>query len=160
MGRTKQDKEAGMFTKLRYILDKRDKWKIAMLLVAVVIGSFLELLGVTIFMPFIKIIEKPETIQSTWYLKWAYDLFHFRSAKGFLVGLSVCIIMIYLIKNIYLIVEKSYIYRFSYNMQMKLSTRLLGIYMKEPYTFHLNKNIATLQRCLQEDTAGFMRVVL
>lgn len=149
-----------MLTKLGYIFDRRDKWKIVMLLVAVVIGSFLELLGVTIFMPFINIIEKPSTIQRTWYLKRAYDLFHFRSAEEFLIGLSVVIILIYIVKNVYLIIEKSYIYRFSYNTQMKLSTRLLDTYMKEPYTFHLNKNIATLQRSLQEDTSKFMQVIL
>lgn len=149
-----------MLKKLGYIFDKRDKWKIAALLLAVVVGSLLELLGVTIFMPFINIIEKPQSIQSTWYLKWAYDLFQFRSAQGFLIGLSACIIVIYIAKNVYLIAEKSYIYRFSYNMQMKLSTRLLDTYMKEPYTFHLNKNIATLQRSLQEDTSKFMQVIL
>ena len=152
--------KVGMLAKLGYIFDKRDKWKIAALLMAVVVGSFLELLGVTIFLPFINIIEKPQTIRSTWYLKWAYDLFGFRSAKGFLIALSACIIFIYIIKNVYLILEKSYIYRFSYNMQMKLSTRLLDTYMKEPYTFHLNKNIATLQRSLQEDTSKFMQVIL
>lgn len=152
--------KVGMLTKLGYIFDKRDKWKIAALLIAVVVGSFLELLGVTIFMPFINIIQKPQTIHDTWYLRKVYDLFGFRSAKGFMVGLSVCIIVIYIVKNVYLIVEKSYIYRFSYNMQMKLSTRLLDTYMKEPYTFHLNKNIATLQRSLQEDTSKFMQVIL
>ncbi|MDE7427910.1 MAG: ABC transporter ATP-binding protein/permease, partial [Lachnospiraceae bacterium] len=78
----------------------------------------------------------------------------------FLIGLSVVIILIYIVKNVYLIIEKSYIYKFSYNTQMKLSTRLLDTYMKEPYTFHLNKNIATLQRSLQEDTAKFMQVIL
>lgn len=151
---------AGMLKKLGYIFDKRDKWKIAALLLVVVVGSFLELLGVTIFMPFINVIQKPQTIHETWYLQRVYDLFGFRSAKGFMVGLSVCIIVIYIVKNVYLIVEKSYIYRFSYNMQMKLSTRLLDTYMKEPYTFHLNKNIATLQRSLQEDTSKFMQVIL
>lgn len=151
---------AGMLKKLGYIFDKKDKWKIAALLSAVVVGSFLELLGVTIFMPFINIIQKPQTIRDKWYLQRIYDLFGFRSAKEFMVGLSVCIIVIYIVKNVYLIVEKSYIYRFSYNMQMKLSTRLLDTYMKEPYTFHLNKNIATLQRSLQEDTSKFMQVIL
>ena len=160
MSRPSKNTSAGVLTKLGYIFDRRDKWKIAMLLVAVVIGSFLELLGVTIFMPFINIIEKPSTIQRTWYLKWVYDLFHFHSAKEFLVGLSAVIILIYIVKNVYLIIEKSYIYRFSYNTQMKLSTRLLDTYMKEPYTFHLNKNIATLQRSLQEDTSKFMQVIL
>lgn len=160
MSRETTGKRAGMLTKLGYIFDKRDKWKIVMLLFAVVLGSFLELLGVTIFMPFINIITEPASIQKTWYLRWAYELFQFQSPQGFLVALSAGIIVVYIVKNVYLIIEKSYIYRFSYNMQMKLSTRLLNTYMKEPYTFHLNKNIATLQRSLQEDTSKFMQVVL
>lgn len=160
MCRLSKDKRVGMLTKLGYIFDKRDKWKISMLLIAVVIGSLLELLGVTVFLPFINIITDPSTIQRTWYLKWVYDLFCFQSAKSFLAILSVGIILVYLLKNMYLIIEKSYIYRFSYNTQMKLSTRLLDTYMKEPYTFHLNKNIATLQRSLQEDTSKFMQVIM
>ena len=160
MNRSKENTRAGVFKKLGYIFDRRDKWKIGMLLIAVVIGSFLELLGVTIFMPFINIIQEPGEIYRKWYLRLPYEFFHFQSAKSFLAALSLAIIVIYVIKNVYLILEKSYIYRFSYNTQMKLSTRLLSTYMKEPYTFHLNKNIATLQRSLQEDTSKFMQVVL
>ncbi len=160
MSEKKQKREAGMLAKLGYILDKRDKLKTAALLIAIVIGGFLELLGVAIFKPFINIITDPSTIQSTWYLKWAYDLFHFQDAKGFMVVLSIAIIAVYVIKNIYLILERNYIFKFSFTTQRKLSTRLLDTYMKEPYTFHLNKNIATLQRTLQEDTARFTQVVL
>lgn len=160
MSQEKKTKQAGLFSKLAYIFDQRDKWKIGVLLVAVVIGSFLELLGVTVFMPFINIITDPSTIQKTWYLKWIYDTFHFQSAKGFLIALSIGIILVYIVKNIYLILERNYIFKFSYNTQMKLSTKLLNTYMKEPYTFHLNKNIATLQRSLYEDTSRFMQVVL
>lgn len=160
MFRSEENTGAGMLTKLGYIFDKKDKWKIGILLAAVVLGSFLELLGVTIFMPFINIITEPSEIQRKWYLKLPYELFHFQSAKSFLAALSALIIVIYIVKNVYLILEKSYIYRFSYNTQMKLSTRLLDTYMKEPYTFHLNKNIATLQRSLQEDTSKFMQVIL
>ena len=153
-------KKTGIFTKLGYIFTAKDKRKIAILLVAVVIGSFLELLGVTIFMPFINIISNPQTIQRTWYLKLFYDGLHFSSTKNFMIALSCAIIAVYLIKNIYLIVEKNCIYKFSYSTQMRLSTRLLETYMKEPYTFHLNKNIASLQRTIQEDTGRFMQVVL
>ncbi len=160
MSEKKQKREAGMLAKLGYILDKRDKLKTAALLIAIVIGGFLELLGVAIFKPFINIITDPSTIQSTWYLKWAYDLFCFQDAKGFMVVLSIAIIAVYIIKNIYLILERNYIFKFSFTTQRKLSTRLLDTYMKEPYTFHLNKNIATLQRTLQEDTARFTQVVL
>lgn len=155
-----EKKKTGIFTKLGYIFTAKDKRKIALLLVAVVIGSFLELLGVTIFMPFINIISNPQTIQKTWYLKIFYDGLHFSSTKNFMIALSCAIIAVYLIKNIYLIVEKNCIYKFSYSTQMRLSTRLLETYMKEPYTFHLNKNIASLQRTIQEDTGRFMQVIL
>ncbi len=159
MSAEKKEK-TGMLTKLGYIFDRRDKWKIGILLVAVVVGSLLELLGVTIFMPFINIIMDPSIIEKRWYLKLPYELFHFRDVKGFMIALSVGIIIVYFVKNIYIIIEKNCIYKFSYGTQMKLSTRLLKNYMKEPYTFHLNKNIAILQRSLQDDTLRFMQVVL
>jgi ABC-type bacteriocin/lantibiotic exporter with double-glycine peptidase domain len=160
MSNNNGNKRAGLLPKLAYIFDKRDKWKLGMLLIAVVIGSFFELLGVTVFMPFINIITDSTSIQKTWYLKWAYDLFHFQSAKQFLIALSIGIIVVYIVKNVYLVLEKNYIFKFSYGTQMKLSTKLLNTYMKEPYTFHLNKNIATLQRSLYEDTSRFMQVIL
>lgn len=160
MSEEKKRGRVGMLTELRYIFDRRDKGKIMMLLLAVVVGSFLELLGVTVFMPFIETIQKPQTIQEKWYLKWIYDQLHMHSATEFMILLSGCIILVYLVKNVYLVIEKSYIYRFSYHMQRKLSTRLLNAYMKAPYTFHLYQNIATLQRTLQEDTSRFIQVVL
>ena len=155
-----EGKQVSLFSKLGYIFDKRDKWKIALLTAAIVVGSFLELLAVMVFVPFIDILQNPGTIQSRWYLKAIYDLFGFHSSKNFIVLISVGIIGVYVVKNVYLILEKDYIFRFSYNTQMKLSTRLLAAYMKEPYTFHLNHNIAILQRSLHEDTSRFMQVIL
>lgn len=150
----------GLLRKLGYIFDKKDKRKIAILLLAVIVGSFLELMGVAIFNPYINIITNLKKIQGTWYLEYFYNLFHFQSTKGFLAALSVGIIVIYIVKNVYLIVLRSNFFRFSYDTQRRLSTRLLVTYMKEPYTFHLNKNIATLQRSLQEDTNYFVQVIM
>lgn len=153
-------KTKGLLYKLGYIFSKKDKKKIIILMFAVMVGSFLELLGVSIFSPFADVLMNPGSIQKTWYLKWIYDTFAFHTDKGFLAFLSGCIIVIYIVKNVYLICERSYMFKFSYETQMNLSTRLLVTYMKEPYTFHLNKNIATLQRSLQEDTGQFMQVIL
>lgn len=152
--------KVGMFTMLGYIFDKRDKHKLALLTGAIVIGSFLELFAVMVFMPFIDVLQNQGTIQTKWYLKMIYDLLGLQSAQRFMIILAVCIIVVYVVKNVYLIIEKDYIFRFSYNTQMKLSTRLLAAYMKEPYTFHLNHNIAVLQRSVYEDTSRFMQVIL
>ncbi|MCM1387498.1 MAG: ABC transporter transmembrane domain-containing protein, partial [Bacillus sp. (in: Bacteria)] len=149
-----------LFYKLGYIFNQREKRKVFILLAAVIIGSFFELLSVTLFTPFINIIMDQDSIQTTWYLKMVYDFFDFQTTKGFLAFLSGCIILIFIVKDVYLVLEKSYVYKFSYNTQMRLSTKLLVTYMKAPYTFHLNQNIATLQRSLQEDTNYFMQVIL
>ncbi len=160
MNRENKEKRKSVLSKLGYIFDKRDKIKIALLMAAIVVGSFLELAAVVVFMPFINVLTNVDSIADTWYLRIFYEGFHFKSQTDFMVAFTLVIIFIYAVKNIYLILEKKYIFKFSYNTQMKLSTRLLGAYMKEPYTFHLNHNIATLQRSLYEDTSRFMQVVL
>ena len=149
-----------MYKKLSYIFSKRDKYKIALLLCIMVAGSFLELLGVAVFQPFVNIIMMPDSIQENSYLARIYQMFGCSTTESFLTVVALGIIVIYVVKNVYLWVEQNLIMKFTYGMQQKLSTRLLTTYLSEPYTFHLNKNIAELQRSMQEDTGLFTQVLM
>lgn len=149
-----------MYKKLNYIFSNKDRVKILLLMIMMIIGSFLELLGVAIFQPFVDIIMNPETINTTPWLAWLKQLFQCGTIEKFLTVLAVMIIIIYVIKNVYLWIEQNYIMKFTYGIQQKLSTRLLTTYLDEPYTFHLNKNIAELQRSMQEDTGLFTQVLM
>lgn len=149
-----------MYKKLSYIFSKRDKYKIALLLCIMVAGSFLELLGVAVFQPFVNIIMMPDSIQENPYLARIYQMFGCSTTESFLTVVASGIIVIYVVKNVYLWVEQNLILKFTYGVQQKLSTRLLTTYLAEPYTFHLNKNIAELQRSMQEDTGLFTQVLM
>ena len=149
-----------MYSKLNYIFKPKDRLKIALLLILVVIGSFMELLGVAIFSPFIEIIMEPKTITQNQYLNYFFQKFQCEDTKEFLAIIAVGIIFIYVFKNVFLWIEQDLILKFSYNTQRKLSTKLLKTYLHEPYTFHLNKNVAELQRSMQEDTALFSQVMI
>lgn len=149
-----------MYKKLPYIFSKRDKYKIALLLCIMVAGSFLELLGVAVFQPFVNIIMMPDSIQENPYLARIYQMFGCSTTESFLTVVALGIIVIYVVKNVYLWVEQDLILKFTYGVQQKLSTRLLTTYLAEPYTFHLNKNIAELQRSMQEDTTMFTQVLM
>ena len=149
-----------MYKKLSYIFSKRDKYKIVLLLCIMVAGSFLELLGVAVFQPFVNIIMMPDSIQENPYLARIYQMFGCSTTESFLTVVALGIIVIYVVKNVYLWVEQNLIMKFTYGMQQKLSTRLLTTYLSEPYTFHLNKNIAELQRSMQEDTGLFTQVLM
>ena len=52
-----------MFNELRYIFNRQQKVRLLLLLVAIAIGTFLELMGVTAIMPFIEVVMNPEAIQ-------------------------------------------------------------------------------------------------
>ena len=149
-----------MLTKLRYIFDRKDKIKILLILIVVVIGSFFELMGVAIFTPFVNVIMDPATIQNTEILRRLYELGGFSETKGFLAAIAGAIIFVYIFKNVFMALQKNWIYKFSYGIQKKISVRLLKAYIQEPYTFHLNKNIAVLQRSLQEDTDLFTKGII
>lgn len=149
-----------MFHRLNYIFSSRDKVRLVILMFMMMIGSVLELMGVTIFMPFINIIMEPKQIWENPLLSFFYEMGGFHTVEGFLAFIAGVIICIYLIKNIFLAIMQNSIIKFCYNTQMRISTRLLKTYMSEPYSFHLNKNVAELQRSMQEDTTQFSQFLI
>ena len=149
-----------MIKQLSYIFNRREKTIIFILFIAAFIGSLMECIGVGVFMPFVNIIMDTSKIHTNSTLSMLYKRFGFTSDQKFLTAMAGCIIAVFVIKNLYMILQKYAIYRFSYNTQMKISTRLLRAYMSEPYTFHLNKNVAVLQRSMQEDSDLFSRAII
>jgi ABC-type multidrug transport system, ATPase and permease components len=159
-GKYMQVKGKKMFGKLNYIFSRRDKIRLVLLMIMMVIGSVLELMGVTIFMPFINIIMEPGQIQESEILYFFYQWGGFQTVEGFLASIAGVIIFIYIAKNIFLAFMQNCIIKFCYNTQKRISTRLLRTYMAEPYTFHLNKNVAELQRSMQEDVTQFSQFLI
>lgn len=148
-----------MINKLRYVFNRKEKIQLIGILLIIIFGSFMELLGVSVFMPFIQILLDPEAIQDNELLDFFYRAFHFKTVEGYLSAIAVMICFVYLFKNIYLTFMQNIMLKFSYKTRMNLATKLLTTYMSQPYTFHLEKNIAELQRNLQYDTNQFMLLV-
>ena len=145
-----------MVKKLRYVFDRKDKMKLVGLAILMIIGSVLELLAVAAF---IEVLMQTSSIEDDSFLKLFFAHIHLNGIEQYLVVLSALIAVIYLVKNIYLSFLQNVILSFSYTTRMNLATRLLTTYMNEPYTFHLSKNIAEMQRCLQSDTSQFMTLI-
>ena len=148
-----------MVKKLRYVFDRKDKMKLIGLAILMIVGSILELLAVAVFNPCIEVLMQTSSIEDDSFLKLFFAHIHLNGIEQYLVVLSALIAVIYLVKNIYLSFLQNTILSFSYTTRMNLATRLLTTYMNEPYTFHLSKNIAEMQRCLQSDTSQFMSLI-
>lgn len=149
-----------MLEKLKYIFSIREKIRFVAILILMIIGSFAELIGIAVFLPFISMVMDPETaISESIILQYLYDILPITDYKDFLIILALVICLIYILKNIYLSIMQNIMLSFSYKMRMDIATRLLDTYMHEPYSFHRAKNIAELQRSLQSDVMQFMLLI-
>lgn len=148
-----------MLKKLNYIFDRKQKRRIALLLFIILIGTGLELVGVTAILPFINIVMKPWNIESMKYWGTIYSFLGMKSPAQFIIVFAIALIIIYIVKNIYIAVMYELQYRFVYNNQRRLATRILGAYMREPYLFHLEHNSAELMRNVNTDTDMLFKAV-
>lgn len=145
--------------KIGYIFNRKQKIKLGLLFIMITIGSIMELIGVAAIIPFINIVMAPDTVTENEYLNYVYQLFGFKETSHFLVGMSIFLILIYVVKNVYLILMNAIQYRFIFNNQKRLSCRLLACYASQPYTFFLDHNTADLIRNVGQDTDNFFEAV-
>lgn len=128
--------------KILFILTKKEKRCIAGLLVLMILGGFLEMVGVAGIFPLMNLITSGETVY----------------AKN-VMEMAIVLMLIYLGKNCFLFMMYQAIYQFVYRGRSKLATRLFRVYMEEPYGFHLNRNVAIIQRAVRSDVDGFYNLV-
>ncbi len=146
--------------KIGYIFNRKQKYKLLFLGIVIIIGALWELLGITAILPFINVAVNPDSIYKNQYLSYFYERLNMTSPNTFLAMLAFMLIVIYIIKNVYLTIMNYGIYRFTYNNQRQIATKLLRSYLKQPYTFFLKTNSADLIRNISEDVSMLFDTVL
>ncbi|MDO4284075.1 MAG: ABC transporter ATP-binding protein [Eubacteriales bacterium] len=145
--------------KLRYILTRKQKWELVGMTILIVIGSALELLGVTTVLPVVLAIMQPETLVDQKYFSFIYRFFHLSSPLQLALLLIVLLIFVYIVKNAYLIFMYSRQYKFVYKNLHILSDQMMNCYLHQPYLFHVSKNSAELLRNINVDAGNFYGVI-
>ena len=149
-----------MLRKMLSVFDRKQKIKILIMFIMIMLGSICELVGVTAILPFINMLMAPQSYINKPYLRFVYDFFSFTSIEYFIIFMAFCIIIIYLVKNAYLVFLGDVQFRFTYNSQMKLSSRIMKIYMHQPYLFFTGINRSEAVRNVFADPQSFFHVVL
>lgn len=141
--------------KLNYIFNTKQKVEIFWLFVIICIGSGLELMGVSVILPIINGIMAPDKMLEEPVYIWIYEKFHMTSVRPLIMLLLVSLIVVYVIKNAFLIYMYNKQYKFIFGNQRVLADRMVKCYMSQPYLFHVSKNSAELLRNINEDTGNF-----
>lgn len=148
-----------MIKKLNYIFDRRQKWEFVLNVVLALIAGLFELLGVSALLPLVNVILDPSAIDTNKYYSLFADTFDAHSVTKFVVLFSIFLIVLYVLKNLYLIGRYKIQLNFMYGNRKKLSYKLMECYLQQNYLFHVDHNPIDLQRNVHNDTGNFMSVI-
>jgi ATP-binding cassette subfamily C protein len=135
-----------LIKKLKAILPPKDKFKIIILIILMILAGFLEVVSIALLSGFVAGVADPNLILNNEYISSILSFLNINSDRQILIFGTISLILVFLIKNIYLITYKYFQARFIYNRYRSISTRLFKIYMNVPFSFHLNRNSASLIR--------------
>ncbi len=146
--------------KILFFLSPRDKTLALGVLGLMLIGAILEATGIALIFPVLALISNPKAIETSVFLKGVYQYFDFQTPNELLVWMVGILLVFYAIKYVYLAGLYYLQYLYIFNLQVKLSNRLLEIYVRSPYPFHLRRNSAELLRNVNSDVLWIFSGVL
>ncbi len=133
-----------IFDKLKALLTRAERKQMLVLLFLMFIGMGLETLGLGLVIPAIGMMTQTEFLQHNVYLQPILRLLHYPSQAQLIIGAMLSLVMIYTIKAAFLIFMSWKQSKFVYGLQASLSYQLFSGYLKQPWSFHLQRNSAQL----------------
>lgn len=155
----KLKKAVYVFKQFWGILSRKFRVQFVFIFFIILIGSLLETLGVSVLLPLINAIIKPEKLMQNQYMKILIDLFHIQNTNSFVIIIAALVAVFYLFKNLYQILSQYLQSKFRVNLQEYISETILTAYLYRPYSFFLDTNSSVLMRNVINDANGIMTCV-
>jgi ABC-type multidrug transport system fused ATPase/permease subunit len=146
--------------KLRYILDRKQKINICILGVMIFIGGVVETLGVSALLPVVVVLINPDKVMENKYFIWAMDILHTDNIQSFTIALLAMLIVIYILKNAYLLFLTNEQTRFIAYNRNKLISQVLREFLNRPYEFYLDADIPTVFRLTDSDIPNVFQILM
>lgn len=159
-------KKINIFTKIRAVFDKKQKWQLVGLGFMIFIGGILETLGVSGMIPVITAILDPQTlleyINKYELLGKICSLFHIDAGRtgSITIALIIGLILIFVIKNIYILFLTYKQNTFITRTRNKMISRVMAEFLNRPYEQYLGADIPTVFRITDSDIPQTFSLIL
>ncbi|WP_034445957.1 ABC transporter ATP-binding protein [Butyrivibrio sp. AE2032] len=148
-----------MIRKMLSIFDRKQRVKIYVLLLLILGGALMETLGVSAILPLVSAVTDPSIIETNKYFKAVSDIVGVHDHKTFILILTLGLIAVYVVKNIYLILLNIAQNTFTNNTQRRMSVSLMKSYIQQNFLFHSYHNVADLERNVNRDINSLIYVL-
>lgn len=145
---------------LKSILDKRQKRNIVILFIMVLVGAGFETIGVSSILPLVSAIISDDFIHENEFAGMLCNWFGISDNSSFLILMMTIIIVIFVVKEIYMLLLNYTQYRFIYDGQAKTTGELFESFMHRDYEFFLNSNYNYISKIVRHDVADEYNLLL
>lgn len=149
-----------MIRKMRYILDRRQKMQICFLGMLIFVGGLLETVSVSGLLPVVWVIIDPAKAQENKYVRLLMEVLHTDSIEGFIVPLLTAMILLYTLKNAFLLLLANEQNKFIAHNRNKLISQVLREFLNRPYEFYLDADIPTVFRLTDSDIPNVFNILM
>lgn len=152
-----------MLKQLRKVLELlpgSDKIKLLGLLCMMFIGALLEVVGISTLPAFVSIVATPDRVLDIEFLEPLWSMYGITNGGDLLVFGAIVLIVVFILKNAYIIFFRYIEARFVFNRYVTISHALYSHYMTAPYVFSLSRNTAELLRNITQDAHFVVNNVL
>ena len=126
--------------KLRKILNKKQKNRVVILGIMIVIGGLLETLSVSMILPLMNAITEENAFTDNQLIVFLCGILNIKSLRSFVLIMLIALACMFVLKNVYMLLLYYVQHSFITNNQYRTSRDLLEIYLNKPYSFFLTAN--------------------
>ncbi|MEX0994084.1 MAG: ABC transporter ATP-binding protein, partial [Balneolaceae bacterium] len=138
-----------MFQSLKKIyglFTRKDRFKFFVIFCLMLVASILQLLGIGLIPFFVQSVMNPDFFFNMRYVGDFLQMAGIETRESLVIYGAILLIIVYLLKNFYLVYFSYLNARFLANQRIYLQNRLFKAYMTAPYSYYLNRNSAQMLR--------------
>jgi ABC-type multidrug transport system fused ATPase/permease subunit len=144
---------------LREILEKSEKQKIPFIILMMVFSALLETLGVSMIVPVVTLVMKPETMETNRLVAGFCRIFGITSVTTLTIVLMAALIVLFVGKNLFQLLQYYVLAKFSFDNLYRTQKKLVHIFLHKPYSYYLGINTSDIVRLISQDTVGAFVIV-
>ena len=135
------------------MFDNRQKKRVLFLFCVMLIGAFMEVIGVSLMLPILSSIMTPDIINKYEIVKEICNILDIHSHRTFAVVCIIALIIVFMIKNIFLVWQYYMQSKFIYDNQLETQIKIYKSFMRRPYEYFLNAKSGEILKIIQNDVA-------
>ncbi len=118
-----------------------EKKSLPLVILIILLGSFLDLLSLSIIAPFIILISEPETVYIKYGDNFLFSKFvNYFNEVNLILVFGILLIIVFVFRSVLSIYLKYWILKYTLKLRVKIQSKLLKSYQELPYVEYTSKN--------------------